>query len=105
MKLNKYAREVFGGKGGINRFFSDLDGDITELHRRVDSLFRQKAGSVWVVVAATPDITKVNHGLGRKPVHISPVPRSDARVWQTGPATDKYVFLSASVKVMVDLYV
>lgn len=94
------SRRYYYPKGG------PLDGVNTEmddLWRRIESLAGARTNAVEASVGTTE--TAVRHGLGRVPESIHPVPRADARVWQTRKATDTTVYLAASVAVTVDLYV
>lgn len=102
MKLNKYAREVFSGKGGMNRFFSSLDSDIQELHRRVDSTLRYKSFTVTTIISDSG--TTIHHHLGKQPISVRVLPKADARVWETARNT-KTVTLKASAPVECEVEV
>ena len=102
MKATKYARQIFSGKGGLNRFFTDLDSDISELHRRVDSALRYKSFTVTLTI--TDQGTKVFHHLGKIPVAVRVLPKADARVWEVG-RDSRSVTLKASTDVECEVEV
>jgi len=104
MQLNKYARSVFGGKGGLNRFFTALDGDISELHRRVDSALRYKSFTVTLTISDQG--TKVFHHLGKIPIAVRVLPKANASVWEVpGTRDSRSVTLKASADVECEVEV
>jgi hypothetical protein len=84
-------------------FLGTLNDDLDDLDRRLLIVERTTKKLDGVRVETTE--TELRHGLGRTPEDIHPVPRSDARVFQTKQATDKAVFLAANVACVVDVYV
>lgn len=102
MQINKYARSIFRGQGGLDRFFRDLDSDMSELNRRVDTALRYKSFTVTIMVKTTG--TKIFHHLDRKPVNVRVLAKADARVWEVSRDT-RHVTLASSADVMCEVEV
>lgn len=104
MQINKYARQVFKGKGGVDRFLRDLDSDISELHRLTTTALRYK--SFIVTLTISDQGTKVFHHLGKIPVGVRILPKADARVWEVqGTRNSRSVTLKASADVECEVEV
>jgi len=79
-----------------------LNAEMADLWRAVDALVARSSIQIFAVVNVGE--TEVRHTLGRVPQHISVIPRLDARVWQTRPATETSVYLRANVSALTDVY-
>lgn len=103
-KLTRYSREAFRGHGGLLRFFTQLDGEFTSLHRRLDTALKYKT-STQVVRVGTDD-TRVRHALGRIPVGVRITPLGNATVWEVKDTrTTQDVFVRASAEIDAEVEV
>jgi len=99
MRLGKYSREVFGGKGGLTRFFTSLESDFAELHRRMDLALRHRSVIYNVVFDSTNEY-RLRHDLGRTPTYVRITPHGDARIWELrSKRSAQEVFLKSSATV------
>lgn len=80
---------------------SDTNEEFNEIWQRLDALGVTRRLTINATVGITE--TEIRHQLGKKPTSVVPVPRADARVWQTRNATATSLYLAASASVKCDI--